>query len=155
MTATKTKPETDTYTFTSVRTELLVNVVPDLRKHHADGTSELVHGKWVQFEHGQFVADPESAEKVGYDSAEELADALRRHSAFDSDFYEIKVEPVAPDHTDTLIRVATLIASGDLEALFALEAEEREGWAREPILTAIEGAVEALKARAAAEQPEE
>jgi hypothetical protein len=62
---------------------------------------------------------------------------------------------VAPDHTDTLIQVATLIAQGDLEALFALEAEEREGWAREPILTAIEGAVEALKARAAAEQPEE
>lgn len=145
--ATATKPDTETFTFTSRATDYLLNLVPDRRQHHADGTSDLIHGKWVQFEHGQFVVDDESAARVGYDSAGELVEALRGSPHFGMYHFEIKVEPVAPDHTDTLIQVAQLIASGDLEALFELERAEREGWAREPVLQSIEGAVEALKAR--------
>lgn len=148
MTVVETKPKAETYTFTSARSELLLFLTPHRKVAHPDGTSETVYGKTVQFEHGQFVADDRSAVKVGYDSVSELADALRGSPHFDQDFFEIKVEPVAPAPTDALIGIARLVAEGDVDALVELEELERAEWGREPVLQAINGALDALKRRA-------
>lgn len=157
MTATiETKPDTQEFMFEARHArELLVMLAPDLRKHHADGTSEVARGKWAQFQPsqgrngaivGRLLVNDSLARKVGYASADEMAAAMREHGEYGAAFFEIDVPRVAPSPEAAVGEVLRLTAARDVEGLTELYETERDNWNREPVIRACWDALKVLEA---------
>jgi hypothetical protein len=148
------KPPKQEFAFASKAIELLV-ILEGSKRVDIGGVSEVVRGKEAQFRLKHFRADEETARRMGYGSAEELAAALRGHHQFDELFFELHVEPEAPDPAAALDAVTRLTVAGDVDALVSMYDAERENWKRPQVLNAIHRSVRALDGEGTEEVPED
>jgi hypothetical protein len=139
------KPPKTTYVFASRANELLLFLSPHRRVVHPDGSSEEVKGKTVQFEHGRVDVDDALAQRTGFESAEEMADAMRRSPHFQSDFMELLIDPPAPSPEDDIAEIMRLLEARDVDGLVELHAQELANFRRPTVLKAGQSALLALE----------
>ncbi len=144
-------PET-TVLFMARRSSLRLVLRPTRQTRDAEGNvAETIQGATLAFHEGVLRIPKEGdvdLEAGNTMPAEDVLARLERHKRFgdvNEGFW--RVDPVAPppsqEELDTLMRLATEL---DADGLQAFIAAEREGWAREALLTTAEGALERMAA---------